>query len=96
MDEQVPGKLLRDSDGSLSQEAVDALKRGNLAAAEALLKKLTRAEERQVDSTAPNHFNLAAVHELRLQFALASPEYEMAYRYRPEEFAYHGGTAASA
>ena len=76
------------ADDELSKQAGDALKEGNLSSAEALLKVLVAKEEKQVDRTARNHFNLAEVYDLRFQPLLALPEYEKAYQYRPQEFSY--------
>jgi hypothetical protein len=76
------------ADDELSKGASDALKEGDLSRAEALLKDLLSKGERQIDSTARNHFSLAGVYELRFQPLLALPEYEKAYRYRPLELSY--------
>src|SRR5439155_20065564 len=48
-------------DDELGKQAGDALKEGNLGRAEALMKKLLAKEEKQIDRTALNHFNLAEV-----------------------------------
>ena len=76
------------ADDELSKRAGDALKEGNLNRTEALLKELLAKEEKQVDRTARNHFNLAEVYDLRFQPLLALPEYEKAYQYRPQDFSY--------
>jgi hypothetical protein len=82
------------ADDELSKQAGDALKEGDLSRAEALLKELVAKEEKQVDRTARNHFNLAEVYDLRFQPLLALPEYERAYQYRPQEFSYAFAYAA--
>ena len=82
------------ADDELSRQAADALKEGNLNRAEALLKELLAKEEKQVDRTARNHFNLALAYDLQLRPLLALPEYEKAYQYRPQEFLYAFAYAA--
>ena len=78
----------RPPDDELSKETGEALKSGNLNRAESLLKDLLAKEETQVDRTARNHFNLAALYELRFQPLQALSEYAKAYQYRPDEFRY--------
>src|SRR6266852_3408967 len=76
------------AEDELSKQAGNALKEGNLSRAEALLKELLAKEEKQVERTARNHFNLAEVYDLRFRPLLALPEYEKAYQYRSQEFSY--------
>ena len=72
------------SDDELSKQAVDALHNGDLQRAESLLKDVLAKEEKQVDLTAQNQFNLAQLLELRFEPLQALSHYQKAYNYRPQ------------
>jgi tetratricopeptide (TPR) repeat protein len=71
------------ADDTLSKQAAEALRNGDFARAESLLKDLLAKEEKQVDLTARNQFNLAQLLELRFDPVQALTHYQKAYNYRP-------------
>ena len=74
----------KSGDDELSRQAADALHSGDLLRAENLLKDLLAKEEKQVDLTAQNQFNLAQLLELRFEPLQALDHYRKAYNYRPD------------
>jgi tetratricopeptide (TPR) repeat protein len=76
------------SEDTLAQQAKEALGKGNLERAGALLDEILQREEKTVDQAAANNFSRAQVYQLQFQPLKALPYLEKAYRYRPENVAY--------
>jgi tetratricopeptide (TPR) repeat protein len=70
-------------DASLSRQAEEYLHEGELEKAGLILDQILKAEEKQVDHTAANHYNRALAFELQFCVNDALPHLEKAYRYRP-------------
>ena len=75
-------------DSLLSHRAEKYLHEGELEQAGAVLDKILRNEESQIDRTAANHYNRALVFTLQFLPLDALPHYEKAYQYRPQELEY--------
>jgi tetratricopeptide (TPR) repeat protein len=76
------------SEDTLAQQAHEALEKGNLERAGALLDEILQREEKTVDRAAANNFSRAQVYQLQFQPLNALPYLEKAYRYRPEDVDY--------
>lgn len=76
------------SEDTLAQQAKEALKKGDLEQAGALLDQVLNRQEKTVDQAAANHFSRAQVYQLQFQPLKALPYLEKAYRYRPESVDY--------
>jgi len=72
-------------DKVLSHQAEEYLHQGELEKAGAILDQILANEEKQIDTTAANHFNRALVFELQFLPLDALTHLEKAYRYRPQE-----------
>lgn len=80
------GHSMRNS--KLSREAEDALHRGDLDKAGAVLDKILGEEEKDVDDAARGHFERAMVFLLQFKPMEALPHLAQAYRYRPDRIDY--------
>ena len=72
----------------LSKRAQKALRAGRLSEAESLLKKRLVQQERDLDSTAENHFSLGLTLELEYRGLEALSQFEQSYRYRQDNGKY--------
>jgi tetratricopeptide (TPR) repeat protein len=83
-------------DASLVQTAQDLLHQGKLEEARKIYDRLIASDEGNVDRAAQHYFDRATILSLQFHMVEALPDYEKAYRYRPNNPIYAAGYAATA
>ena len=83
-------------DASLVQTAQDLLHQGKLEEARKIYDWLIASDEGNVDRAAQHYFDRATILSLQFHMVEALPDYEKAYRYRPNNPLYAHGYAATA
>ena len=83
-------------DASLVQTAQDLLHQGKLEEARKIYDRLIASDEGNVDRAAQHYFDRATILSLQFHMMEALPDYEKAYRYRPNNPIYADGYATTA
>jgi tetratricopeptide (TPR) repeat protein len=75
-------------DDALGKKASALLKDGDLDGATRILDQVIAREEKRDDRIARHYYNRALAYDLKFEPLNALPDYEKAYRHRPNEFLY--------